>query len=346
MVKDKLNKAVELGIITQDQSVKLLSLLTADAAPSTQNEDNSRLSKALYYFGAMIVISAMGWFTNSAWEAFGGSGLFGISVSYAILFIGAAFYFRLKSRTLSGLLVVMAVGMTPLGAFGFQKWLNIWPQGYPGGYQNFHVFIRGGWFALEFATLTTGLISLRFAKIPFAMAPVAFTLWYMSMDLTPVLYGPDNDWATRKIVSMLFGLGMLIIAFIIDQRTKIDWAKWLYIFGTIAFWGSLSALHSNSELSKFGYCFINILMMLTGVLLKRNVFLIFGSLGTFGYIGHLAWDIFKNSLLFPFALSAFGLVVIWAGWLYHKKNKEIETFIYKITPPFIVRRLPPHRSKQ
>ena len=345
MVKDKLDKAVKLGIINPEQAVKLLALFNEEAAPPAQTEDNSPLSKALYYFGAMIVISAMGWFMNSTWEIFGGSGLFGIATGYAAVFIGAAFYFRQKSRTLSGLLIVMAVCMTPLGAYGFQEWLHIWPQGYPDTYKNFHVFIKGGWFAMEAATIIAGLISLKFAKIPFAMAPIAFTLWYLSMDITPILYGSDYDGAARKIVSLFFGLGMLLIAFIMDQRTKTDWAKWLYIFGALAFWGGLSAMQSNSELSKFAYCLINLLMMLVGVLLKRNVFLIFGSLGTFGYIGHLAWDIFKDSLLFPFALSAFGLIVICAGWLYHKKNQAIEALIYKITPPLVLRQLPQYRKK-
>ncbi|PYN19100.1 MAG: hypothetical protein DMD99_26155, partial [Candidatus Rokuibacteriota bacterium] len=39
-----------------------------------------------YYFGALVVMSAMGWFVNRAWERFGGAGLLLIAVVYALCF--------------------------------------------------------------------------------------------------------------------------------------------------------------------------------------------------------------------------------------------------------------------
>jgi hypothetical protein len=40
-----------------------------------------------YYFGALIVMSAMGWFMTLGWERYGGNGIFLISTLYAVLFI-------------------------------------------------------------------------------------------------------------------------------------------------------------------------------------------------------------------------------------------------------------------
>lgn len=73
------------------------------------------------------------------------------------------------------------------------------------------------------------------------MLPVAVTLWYMSMDLTPFPFGGDaqNFFSDQaKFVSMWFGLLMTLLAFWVDVRTRQtrDFAFWLYIFGVLTSW--------------------------------------------------------------------------------------------------------------
>jgi hypothetical protein len=85
--------------------------------------------------------------------------------------------------------------------------------------------------------------------------------------------------------------------------------------------------------------------MFTGVLISRKVFIIFGGLGFFGYLGHLSWMVFRDSILFPFALTALGLVVVFLGWIYHKKQAAINRFVYAVTPSFIVAALPHNRRR-
>lgn len=340
--EESLADAVARGIISSQQASELWSFFQEEKRQDKEAE-NSPLSNFFYYLGALIVIGAMGWFMNTAWEQFGGGGLFSIAAVYALAFIMAARHFKEKARVLSGLFIVMAVSMTPLGVYGLQKWLGLWPHGYPGVYRNFHIWVKSGWFAMELATLVAGLIGLRFARIPFAMAPVAFTLWYMSMDVTPILFGTDHYYIYHKYVSMVFGLGMIAIAIAIDGRREIDQSRWLYIFGTIAFWGGLTSLQSASELSKAIYCAINVVMMFCGVLLERRVFLIFGALGAFGYIGHLAWTVFRDSLLFPFALTLVGLGIVYAGWAFHRRRDDVTKFVRAVTPAWLLARLPQNR---
>jgi hypothetical protein len=342
--REDMADAVARGIITQEQADALWQVALEKGKGANRSDDSSALSQFLYYLGALIVIGAMGWFMNSAWTIFGGAGLFSIAAAYALAFIIAARHFRDKSVVLSGLLIVMAVSMTPLGVYGLQKWLGLWPNGYPGAYRDFHVWVKSGWFTMEVATLAAGIIGMRFARIPFAMAPVAFTLWYMSMDVTPILFGPDRYWTYHKYVSIVFGLVMTAAAFVIDRRREVDYAKWLYIFGAMAFWGGLSMLQSKSELSRAIYCVINVFMMFCGVLLERKVFLVFGGIGTFGYIGHLAWTVFKDSLFFPFALTLVGLAVVYAGWFYHRREAELDRFVRSVTPGWIIRLLPQNRE--
>ena len=342
-----LEEAAAKGLVSREQAAELWRFWASDSrglgATAAEADARSPLSRFFYYFGAMVVIGAMGWYMNTAWDQFGGFGLLAIAAGYALAFIVAARHFRDKSEVLSGLLVVMAVCMTPLAVYGIEKGLNIWPQVNPGSYRGFYVWVKSGWFAMEVATLAAGLAGLWFARIPIAMAPVAFTLWFMSMDATELIFGVDRHLTYHKYVSISFGLVMLAVALVIDRRHKVDYARWLYIFGTLAFWGGLSLLNSQSEWSRAGYCAINVILMLLGVLLERKALLIFGAIGTFGYIGHLAWSVFRDSLLFPFALSAVGLSIVYAGWVYHRKQAELIARVQRLMPSWLIRLLPQNR---
>ena len=114
---------------------------TANPAPATGGS-RFDLAHVAYYFGAMIVLGAMGWFMSSAWEAFGGQGIFFIAAVYATIFATAGWRLwngpQTYLRTPGGLLVTLAVGMMPLMIYGLERWMGWWPQDDPGSYENFH----------------------------------------------------------------------------------------------------------------------------------------------------------------------------------------------------------------
>ena len=95
-------------------------------------------------------------------------------------------------------------------------------------------------------------------------------------NITPILVGADTEAIghLRKMVSMWFGLVMIIGAYLVDQRTKRDFAFWGYLFGMTAFWCGLSLLNSDIELSKFLYFLLNVLVMGMSVFLRRIVFVV------------------------------------------------------------------------
>lgn len=186
--------------------------------------------------------------------------------------------------------------------------------------------------------MIASLVALKFIRFPFLTAPLAFAGWYMSMDLAPLLFGQsDFGWDQQLWVSLVFGLLMLVMAFMVDRRTEEDFAFWGYLFGLFAFWGGLSLMDGGGELARFVYCLVNVALMVISVLLARRVFLVFGALGVFGYLGHLAYVVFADSLLFPVALTGLGLAVIALGILYQRHHAGIEQAVLRMLPPALVR---------
>ena len=93
-------------------------------------------------------------------------------------------------------------------------------------------------------------------------------------------------------------------------RAPEDFAFWCYLFGLLAFWGGFTFMESGSEIGRVLYALLNVGLMPLGVWLRRAVFIVFGVLGVHIYLGHLAYEVFKDSVLFPFALAVLGLSVI------------------------------------
>src|SRR6266446_4693261 len=307
-----LDEAIGQQILTGPQAAALWRFLqarqpvgaaAAGASPAPQRRFNGL--NVAYYFGALLVIGAMGWLMTLGWESFGGKGIFIIASLYAFCFTlaGLRLLAQPQTRTPGGLLVTMAVCMTPLAVYGLERMAGLWPEADPGNYRGFFPWIRGGWFAMEAATVVAGLVALRKVKFPFLVAPIAFVLWFMSMDAVPALFHVmpwEGDIARR--VSIAFGLGMMFLAFQVDHRTEEDYAFWLYLFGMTAFCGAVSSMYSDRELPKLLYCAMNLGFIVLSVLLHRRVFLVFGALGVNAYLVHLSWRVFQNSMLFPFVL--------------------------------------------
>lgn len=321
--RSQLDDAVGRGLISAAQADGLWSMLSEHAG----QQPGLRLTHVLYYLGGLIAIGAMTLFMNLGWERFGGWGLCGIALAYAGAGLGLTQYWLKRELKIpAGIAAAFVVALTPLAVYGLQSGLGWWAEGRH--YRDYHRLVDWRWLMMEFATLASGTLMLWRYRLPFLVMPVAVTLWYLGMDLTPLLLesrDPALNWEFRKFVSLVFGAAMLLLAFWVDIRTRkdLDYAFWLYLFGLLTFWGGLSLLKSDSELGRLGYFCINLLLILLAPLLGRRVFAVFGGLGAAGYLGHLAWTLFRDSLLFPFALTAIGLGVVWLGVLWQRHERSI-----------------------
>jgi hypothetical protein len=224
----------------------------------------------------------------------------------------------------AGLLAALAVALVPLVVYGLQNAAGWWAEGEAA--RDYHRHIDGRWLMMELATLAAGAAVLWRWRLPFSVMPVAVTLWYLTMDLAPLVAGVhDVDWALRKLVSLYTGLLIIGLAFWVDLRSRHgpDFAFWLYLCGVLAFWGPLSMMRSDSEWAKLGYCAINLGLIAVGAVLSRRVFAVFGGFGVAGYLGYLSSQLFRDSLLFPFALTVIGLAVVGAGLWWQKREAEL-----------------------
>jgi len=328
-----LDGAVDAGILTAAQADRLADFLGA-RVPAASERPRFSFVHVLYYLGGLIAIGAMSLFMTISWASYGPwSGVL-FSVAYGVLFIALTHYFHERKHLAvpAGITATLAVVMVPLAIFCVQYALGYWSVDRP--YRDFHVYIDGRWLLMELGTLAIGLLFFWRYRFPFMLMPIALTLWYMSMDIVPVLFSDWNDWEIRKFVSLWFGVIMVLIALWVDLRSRFsrDYAFWLYLFGVLAFWGGLSLMRSGSELGKFLYCMVNVAMILFGAAIGRRVFAVFGGLGVAGYLSYLSWRVFKDSLFFPVVLSAIGLAIIGIGVLWQKNETRWSAAVRGVLP--------------
>ena len=344
-----IDEAVAGGILGDQQARGLWDFLVQ----KEQETPSFRPAHILYYLGGLVAIGAMTLFMTLGWERFGGGGLIVISLVYCVVALALTEFFLARRHLAisAGITATLAVVMVPLAVYGAQQFLGFWPSDGPraSAYRDYHTHIDWRWLIMELATLAAGAAALWRYRLPFMVMPVAVTLWYMSMDLTPFLFGGDATelFSDRgKLVSMYFGLAMTVLALLVDIRSyrSKDFAFWLYLFGVLTFWGGLSSMRSDSELNKLLYCLVNLLMIAIGAALARRVFAVFGGLGVAFYLGHLSHTIFKDSMLFPVALTAIGLAIISAG-IYWQRHEAVIGERLRSILPVSVRDLITHRAE-
>ncbi len=327
--QNMIRKAVEAKIITEEQANDLIEFVST----LPEQSPNFNITNVLYYLGGLIAIGAMSLFMNLGWEMYGGWGIFVLSLSYGLLGIALSHLFANKGFAVpAGICATFVIALTPLAIYGLQKGMGWWPD--DSAYHQYHTYIKWHWIFMELGTLVVGVIMAWLYRYPFMIMPIAVTLWYMSMDLTAMLSGGWYNYELGAMVSMYFGILTVLIAFWVDIRSShsADYAFWLYIFGVMAFWGGLSAQHSDSELSKFIYLCINLVLIFIGVILSRKVFVLFGALGMCWYLGHLAFEVFEFSYLFSVILTAIGFAIIYLGILWQKHETVITTKMRSILP--------------
>lgn len=335
---DDLRAATNAGVLPPAQLDALLGFLATRTSIAPASGPTFDLVHLLWYAGALVVISAMGLFSTLAFSQMGGAALTATALIYAGLFLAAGHHLWTvrQLRTPGGLLIAVAVAMTPLAVFGIQDAAGAWTEfGRPAAMHDFYTWIKGSFVFMELATIAAALAALRVYRFPFIVFIMAVALWFLSMDVVPWITGSTfGNWEISRKVSIWFGLGMLVSAVVIQMRQRNgDFAFWLYLFGVLTFWGAISFTSGGSALDKALYCALNVGFLIVAAVLSRRVFAVFGTIGIAMYLGDLAQKIFADSMLFPFALSLIGIAIIALGLYYNRHRSAIEAWVDARLPP-------------
>lgn len=322
-------RAAEAGVISHADSQKLIEWaeaefdererIRADGSPRVEVKKGFNLVTVAYYFGAMLMIVACSWFLGDRWDVLGSSGILLTTVIYFIISASLGWWLTRKGFSVGGgLLITVAVCLVPLITYTIEDLAGLWPTTDPGQYEEFYIRVHASFIAMEFATIFVGAVALWFTRFGFLVAPIAFSFWFFSMDVAGLLLGDDSlDWNGRACISVIVGLLTMGVGYFLERylkkpldRRSEDFAFWCYLFGLMAFWGGLTSMNSDSEFNKAVYAVINIVLVAISIRLERTVFLVFGAIGIHVYLAHLAYRVFQDSILFPFALAFLGLSLI------------------------------------
>lgn len=355
-----LDAAVEAGLIDSELRARLIAFAAkrrrmarppaaTPAAPAAKFDP----VHVLYYGGALLIIGAMGLFATTAFASLGGWALTTIAILYGagFLAIGARLWAKPETRMPGGLCVAVAVSMTPLAIYGMQDALNLWSAEKPAGYHDFYPMISGSWVFMEVGTIVAATAALIRFPFPFILLMAAVALWFLSMDLASLIayrQPPDwnGDWGLRLTVSKIVGLAMIVVAWAIDLKWSRlgDFGFWLHLFGAMTLWGAVTS-GGGGEFGQVIYCAFNVAYIAFGLFLDRRVYAVFGAIGLATYLGHLAYDVFKDVIGFSFALSAIGLVVIFAGVALERRRRALSLYVDAHLPD-VLRALRPPRARQ
>lgn len=272
-----------------------------------------------YYFGAMLMISACAWFLGDKWQQLGSRGILATTIVYMMISGGLGYWLRNKGYIIGGsLLITVAVCLVPLLTFSIEDISGLWPSAPPGPYKDYYPWINGSWIVMELATIVAAVVVLFFVRFAFLTAPIAFSFWFLSMDLAALITkSSELSYRTREWISVAVGACTMLVGYALERflpkrgasRSE-DFAFWCYLFGLMAFWGGLTSMDGDSELTRVGYALLNVGLVWLAVKLRRSTFLVFGALGVYSYLGHLAYQVFQDSFFFPFVLAFLGLSLI------------------------------------
>ncbi len=342
--KPDLEWAHEKGLLNAEQIDPLWLALEAKLGLKFRFD----LINVTYYFGAFLIIFAMGFFLTKALYYPNAMYLFGSTTSYVIILSYFAYYLfhKQKLEIAGGVVAVVAVFLVPLAIIGFQKMTGFWPSVDLEEYANYNIWLKGSQSLLAIGTIIVAVIMFCFMKTALLSVPILVSLWYMFMELTPLLFGKDNFTPDEQgPISFIFGAVVLVISYFWDRRTELDFAFWGYLFGMLTFLAEFFPMRNHSEFVMFLYFCFSIALIFISVLLQRVIFIICGAIGCIGYLYHLATTIFENSPSFSIFASLVGLGFIGVGVQYQRNKKLIDEKMIILLPKFLSKLSPTNRVK-
>jgi MFS family permease len=317
-------RVVGLGPMQTDRMWDdLVARVTASPAPAAGNGFSA--AHLLYYFGAAVVIVAMGWLMALIGTFYGSGAIVFTALIYAGLFAygGWSLASQRELRVPGGLLYMLAVSMTPIAVAAAMESTR-WDTG----------------MALAIpmlATAAVGVVVTRLTRISFVLLPALLGGWLGAIGGAEWLF--VHDAPSWEVISIAYGALVAFAGFVMDGKSDEDYSFWAYGIGSLAAFVGLTILNK-SDLAYALYAAGGVASMFVSVLLSRRAFAFTGAAAVLVWIFHLSAMFFSNTLLFPVVLVALGVATIYGGVVYHRNSEKIEAAVLRAVPEGLRRMLP------
>ncbi len=338
-----IRRAASEGAISEADAGRLIGwacskpLDQARKAVATEQSQGFNVITIAYYFGAILMILAAAWFLTNTWETLGTAGVLVTTLIYFTIAAGVGWWIRSRGFFIGGgLLITVAVTLVPLMVLLIEDLSGLWLPLDPAAYDNLSPVTHSQWMIVEISAMVAAVAALLFSRFGFLMAPLVISFLLFAFDFVPLILGRDsldsntNAWISVGVgfITILIGFGLDKVANTGDKPRSQDFAFWCYLFGLMSFWGGFTSMQSDSEIKQALYLLLNLCLIAVALLLRRTVFLVFGAVGVHIYLGHLAYVVFRDSVLFPFALALIGLslimVTVLAQWYLRRMSKAAQ----------------------
>src|SRR2546429_4933175 len=133
-----IERAAEEGVLPKDDAERLVrwaydqhfnrTLIPETQTPVPEQRKAFNLVTVLYYFGAMLMISACAWFLGDKWDVLGARGICVTAIIYILIAASTGVWLRRHGYLVAGgLLITVAVTLTPLLVYSIERITGLWP---------------------------------------------------------------------------------------------------------------------------------------------------------------------------------------------------------------------------
>ncbi len=180
---------------------------------------------------------------------------------------------------------------------------------------------------MQLATIGSALFALQRVRFPFLTAFIAVPAVTIAFPLAELLFGRDLGYQMREWVLLVFGTVLFAVAYVVDEHDdeREGFAFWLYLCATAALFVGLVHLFGEVRWTRHLAPLFAVLAFAAALYLRQRVFLVAGGIALFWYLGYLAFEVFRETVLFPIALATIGLLVLLSTvWLQRAFPRLVE----------------------
>ena len=165
---------------------------------------------------------------------------------------------------------------------------------------------------LELATIGVALVAMRRVKFFALAAPIAVALVSLLLHLGQSLGDPRLTWYVGPYYQCVVACAMLAIAYAVERRQPPgeDYAFWFYLAGVGMLFVAYVQVWQHIGRWRHALPLVAAALVTASLYLRRRTLLVAGGIAAFGYLGYLAFDVFRRVVALPITLAALGLLVI------------------------------------